>query len=296
MELNHIETIFDGYGYLIPAISTAVANLETFQYRFMTEQSYRKLIEESPDPYEAQQVYCFEILERAHIAAVTSLIRADRWLKGVLNAFRDNNFFVFTSSFRGFLESCADTHYVLAAVPRTISDTSEQLYECLHRVPRSEIYIFQPLEDRLIHYSHGRKVGKTELTPDSHKAKTMKDYLTYLQQESNGPIHDFYSELCEVTHPAADSVWCMLTGLDESTIVLNKKFDREAIISMCRQNATSLDWLFGQCISPALMTLGLINLMNIKELQTSAIDHVDLSNVGRWNEISQKVTSVFAVH
>ena len=59
MELKELEAIFNGYSYLIPALSRAVANLETFQYQFMTEQSYQKLIEESPDPYEAQHVYCF---------------------------------------------------------------------------------------------------------------------------------------------------------------------------------------------------------------------------------------------
>lgn len=291
-----LEPIFNGFSYLVSAIFKIVADFETFEYRFMAEQSYRDLIANSTDPYDAQQICTAEIVQRAHVAAVTSLIRADRWLKGIVDAFEKDNLFAFAACFRGFLESCADSHYALGPVPRAFATHAEAFHECLNKIPRREIYHFDDLEDRLIHYSHGRKLSKSELAPESHRARHIRDYLEYLQKHGGETTQDFYAELCEVTHPAADSVWCMLRSADGLTIELNKDFDTDAITSVCKRNETTIDWLFKQCIGPAFGTLGLINLMNIKELQTSALRHIDLSITGKWVEFSAKVSSAFAIH
>lgn len=295
MNSEPARTIFGEYSYQIPAISKLVERLEPFRYHFMPEDMYRRFLAESPMPYTAQSIYCTEILRRAHIAAVTSLIRADRWLKGILNAFDQNNYYVFAACFRGFLEFSADSHYVLAPIPRTLSEIAEPLCICLNKVPRTELYLFNELEDRLIHYSHARRIGKSEAVPPTHKAKTMREYLDYLQEHGEAALHDFYSELCEITHPAADSVLCMLETTDGSNITMNKEFDRDMMIYLSQRNSASTYWLFAQCISPALMTLGLINLMGIPELKTAALDHIDLSNVGRWSEFSEKVSRAFGV-
>jgi hypothetical protein len=80
-----LEPIFGGFSYLASAILKIVNDFEPFEYHFMPEQLYRDLM--TRDPLEAQQACCFEILQRAHIAAVTSLVRNERWLKGVMSAY-----------------------------------------------------------------------------------------------------------------------------------------------------------------------------------------------------------------
>lgn len=285
----------DRNNQVVTLIGDCNADLESFCYHFMPEEDFRHLLRTSADPYEAQSVYCNELIQRAHIAAIASLLRAERWLSGIIDAFISENLYVFAAAFRGFLESSADSHYVLAPVPREISDKAEILHKCLRKIPREEVYIFKELEDRLIHFSHARKIKKPETAADSHYAKTMRYYLDYLEQYRDAGLHEFYSELCEITHPAADSVLCMLKTMDGAHVQLNKNFDKESINSLLKRYRLSTDWLFANCISPALFTLGLINLMNIPELRTSAMERIDLRSVGKWSEFSEKVSRAFSV-
>ena len=286
--------IFGDYGYQIPLIRDLVSRLEPFTYYFMPDDAFLELLQEATDPYESQSIYCSEILQRAHLAAIVSLVRADRWLNGVIHGFVTENLFVFAAALRGFLESSADTHYVLAPVPRDFSEKAEMLQKCLTKIPRTELYLFPELEDRLIHFSHGRKIGKSEHAPESHRAKTMRYYIDYLQEHGDAGLHDFYSEMCEITHPAADSVLCMLDTTDGSNIQFNKNFDGVYMLHLLTRYRASTDWLFAQCISPALMTLGLIIMMNLPELKTEALDRIDLKKVGKWIEFRDKVASAFS--
>ena len=88
---SQAERIFDGYGYLASAISAVVNDFEPFNYSFMPEMEYRDLLERETDPYESDRVCLIEILQRAHLAATTSLVRADRWINGIYQADDANN-------------------------------------------------------------------------------------------------------------------------------------------------------------------------------------------------------------
>ncbi|MBV9241857.1 MAG: hypothetical protein JO314_07610 [Acidobacteria bacterium] len=290
------ERIFDGYGYVASTVTNVVSTLKRYRYSFMPEKEFRDLVERSTDPYETDRICLTEILERAHLAATTSLVRADRWIRGIYLSDDANNYILFTAAFRGLLESCADAHYALATVPRTLAEHAEKMFEALNLVPRSNSYMFQKLEDRLIHFSHGRRVRKEELAPDSHSALHMRDYINYLQDSDAGPIHGFYSELCEVTHPAHDSVWCMLPKLDDSSWQLDVTFDRSLIGSLCLRHREAIAQFFPRGVAPSLMILGLINHMGLEHLKTPEMDHVDLSLIGRYQEFRAKIASAFVLH
>ena len=170
------------------------------------------------------------------------------------------------------------------------------MFECIHRVPRDKSYIFKQLEERLIHFSHGRKVGKAEIVPESHSALHMREYLNYLQDAKSGPVQDLYGELCEITHPAHDSVWCMLPKAGDSTWRLDTCFDRSFIDSLCTRNRDAIDLLLQGGLAPSLMTLGLINHMSVEPLRTQAVNRIDLSIIGRYSEFRDKVSSAFILN
>lgn len=289
-----LEPIFGGFSYLVSAIFKIAEDFEPFEYHFMPEQLYRDLM--TRDPIEAQQVCCSEILQRAHIAAVTGLVRYDRWLKGVVAGYENDNLFVFSSSFRGFLESGADTHYALATAPGALANNAECWYECLNKIRMWDISQIQGFEDRLIHYSHGRdRRNVTEMDPSSHRARHMREYIEYFDFGSPA-VRAFYGDLCEITHPAMDSVFCMLASDNGESFGLRRKFDHDAMNSLRKKNEQAIDWLFTQCIGPCLLTLGLINLMGIDRLKTDALRHVDLELIPNWTKRRHEITSVFVVH
>jgi len=100
---SQVERIFDGYGYLASAISAVVDDFEPFKYSFMPAMEYRDLVQRETDPYESDRICLTEILQRAHLAATTSLVRADRWIKGIYQADDANNYLVFAAALRAYL-------------------------------------------------------------------------------------------------------------------------------------------------------------------------------------------------
>jgi hypothetical protein len=70
------------------------------------------------------------------------------------------------------------------------------------------------LEDRLIHFSHGRRLAKGEKADPAHAAKQMRDYVQVLS-DGGAKAHELYSVLCSITHPSAESVALWYSPADE---------------------------------------------------------------------------------
>ena len=91
------------------------------------------------------------------------------------------------------------------------------------------------LEDELIHYSHGRHIEKSERasTPQSHKARSVQEYLRVFENLNANGVAQSYRYLCDITHPGAPSVWMWLAPMDTkgSEFVLSTDQDETIIES-----------------------------------------------------------------
>ena len=89
------------------------------------------------------------------------------------------------------------------------------------------------LEDELIHYSHGRHIEKSERasTPQSHKARSVQEYLRVFENLNANGVAQSYRYLCDITHPGAPSVWMWLAPMDTkgSEFVLSTDQDETII-------------------------------------------------------------------
>ena len=74
--------------------------------------------------------------------------------------------------------------------------------------------ISKELEDTLIHFTHARKLSKGEDAPSTHRARQPWEYIKRIEEMNNNGVKELYSELCELVHPAADSVlmWFVKEG------------------------------------------------------------------------------------
>ena len=160
-----------------------------------------------------QRIYWEEILQRAHWADLSSLIRNLQWLKGAATAIKDNNLLLFTSNLRCLIESSGDNLLSLLNVPITLADNFSNISQCLKgNMKGNTLYSSKELEEILIHFSYARKITNDEKNlqgkmPKYQNAKPASEYLKRLDSKvNNGSIADLYSILCQFAHPAAHSV------------------------------------------------------------------------------------------
>src|SRR6267154_2815366 len=79
---------------------------QSYRYTFMSVEQFRDLTK-----VEQSRVYWYEMVERAHCASLTSLLRLQRWVALINSSAEGLNFVGFAASFRGVIESAADTRY-----------------------------------------------------------------------------------------------------------------------------------------------------------------------------------------
>lgn len=136
---------------------TSAATVHT--YDFMRNEDFRRLL--SQDVNGAMQVYWREILDRAHFGACASLLRTRCWLEGVLAGFRDENYHTFMAAFRGWLEASADTFDAFQEIAAQLAEAHAVIRRAIMG-RLDQITLWPDLENRLIHFSHARRIEKGE--------------------------------------------------------------------------------------------------------------------------------------
>jgi hypothetical protein len=254
----------------------------THRYTYMDIQQFAEL----SDVRERSRIYWYEIIERAHCASILALLRTERWLSAAVFGAEHKNFLAFAAAFRGLLESAADTRYALGEVPNVLASTF-RLAQTAMRGQLSAIVVAPKLEEDLIHFSHGRKLARSEQAPDSHTAKTMQEYLNALERGPSGPMHDAYAELCNITHPAADSVLYLLERGPDGSIAFCSTADEEAIVELCERGGTVFAYALSESLMYPVTILKIINRFQIPELQVPEADSTAVVESSLWDEINE---------
>ena len=254
------------------------------RYEFYPDDEYGTLLYDAPN--RAMQIYWSEILARAHLASATAILRSRQWIEAMRVSVMAPNLLSFAASFRGLLESAADSSTALESVPLTLARDHTDLLRALAGKAQSEIHLNPELEDRLIHYASARRLTKAELqaAPTSHKAQKVRDYINVLE---NGRVIDVipcYQALCDLTHPGASSVGMWLHQIDEHTYEIRANQDKEAIdYFLAEYRETFVELLFF-AFNPALVTLRILNYFPLKSLHTAALNKWDMSRVPIWEK------------
>lgn len=262
--------------------SLALKELAT-RYNFMDLGDYKELL--ANDVSEGMRVYWSETLERAHIAAVTSILRSRNWLSAVLSMDSDKNALAFSAAFRGLLESAADTTTALIGTPMTLAHNYPVIADALSgRATR--IAASSELEDELIHYSHGRYIERTERdnTPLSHIARSVSEYLKVFENLEAEGVGQCYRFLCDLTHPGAPSVWMWLNPLDTRGMeyVLSTDPDEAIIDTFLKRYETVLIDVLVFAFSAPLLVLNTLNYFPIEKLHTQELVKHDLDGIAAW--------------
>ncbi|WP_154073597.1 hypothetical protein [Bradyrhizobium erythrophlei] len=272
---------------LLPSIEAATRNQP---YSFMDMDAYNALVRERPE--RAQAIYWREMIMRVHLSCCASVLRHTEWLNALFMTIDGNCLFGTYAACRGFLESAADACYSLSPVPKTLATSLASIRARLKERPTDTVYISKELEDRLIHFTHGRKLQRKEVADPVHAAKQIREYLDGLQQLGVADVHALYGELCSITHPSAESVLIWFEGTKEAQEVIWRRTEtdqRECIEKFLNDWKETNEGVFNAAFVPAFMSLRHLHkldfLPKIPELKS-----FPLENFPAWKTIERQIT------
>ena len=237
------------------------------------------------DLSEGMRVYWSETLQRAHLAAVTSMLRSRRWLSGMVHATTENNLLVFAAALRGLMESAADASTALISTPLTLVQNHPLITEALEGRATTG-YSSAELENELIHYSHARGIRGSERAnaPQSHRARTVQKYLEIFGDQNADVVRQCYSDLCDLTHPGASSVvmWLASDGPAGVDFRLSTHQDKALIVELLRRYPTVPLELLMFAFNAPLIALNVLNYFPVEDLHSPKLLNWNLDGISGW--------------
>lgn len=233
-----VKELFGSTGALYHPFLEAMAKEVTgVHYDFMKMEQFEDLSQN--DPLEANRIYWREILYRAHWAASSNVLRHKRWLDGCVGLYStEPNYLSFAACLRGLLESAADAIHSLKSVPRPLAES----YYIVNRLllgKTKKIAQSPYIEDSLIHYLFARKMKKGEPGPKSHVAEHMATYIRAVTVTGSA-VEDLYAELCNLAHPAAQSLMWLSNTSDGCSFWIEEGNEKRLILQLCKTHRVAL--------------------------------------------------------
>ncbi|MGR3761738.1 hypothetical protein ACUXV3_16650 [Roseobacteraceae bacterium NS-SX3] len=247
-------------------------------YNFWSESEFREVALKDMDRAGIQ--YWREILDRAHFASATSIIRTVNWVRAIDSAYEDNNFLSFMSSVRALTEFSGDAVHSLNQLPLTIAENSSEISRMLGGNSNPFVSSID-LENSLIHYTHARKLKKGDASSENHRAEQTHVYVKRLEPYAP-KIYEMYTVFCGYAHPAAQSVGAHMRPLNENDWSLTVDPGKDLISSFIVEWCSQFSELPMLATNQALCTLKVLSVIDGRRYGSSFASKVDLSAIPLW--------------
>lgn len=265
----------------IPIINKILSEVKNHKYHFMNESEFTSLTQTSPS--EGQSQYMKELLYRANFGSLSAIAKNYEWLRGMHNSYEAGLYLPFASSFRCLIESAADSYFSLSNLCSTLSKNIKNINISINQ-NSPNFYIYTDLESQLIHYSHARRLNSGESAPDSHKAETAVRYVKKLDEETNSDFYDCYSELCQLSHPAAQGVLHMMIPINDQDFIFEHKFGKEKIDALLEKHRDKFSTLLTFAFNPSILALKVINHIQLNELHVEPVNELNMDHIVAWQK------------
>lgn len=248
-------------------------------YDFLSPDRFNNLLESNWPS--AQQVYWSELIGRTHLTAVSSLLRSNQWINGALVAYENNLFLPFCANIRALIEATGDSITGLASIAPTLAGNAREINAALRGEAASALLCGE-LEDQLIHFTHGRRVEKNEIAPGTHSARSAKSYVERLDDLGLKNSYALYSTLCQVTHPASQSVTHFLVTESDSRFALFPHNDLSAIHKLVDDHQSFFRSILMYAFNPAVILLRVLCHLELSQFRSRVVSQLNLSRMPGW--------------
>lgn len=245
------------------------------KYYYTDTLSYLSILFEKNGLKKQNQIYWKEILLRSHYASTISLLRNEKWLKGIILSIEESNYILFSSSLRGFLESVTDSYYSLLNTP---FDLANNFYNIKLAVEGNleTPFSFQRLEESLIHFQFAKRAKKNDGNLDYHKALSTTKYIDFFDKHSDKKVKNLYKSLCEVVHPTSESVeyFTRNVRVDETSeyTITDLTLDDFRINEMVDNYKKEIEQLLKISISAPFICLKVLGLFDLDFVKSTYIN------------------------
>jgi hypothetical protein len=263
------------------------------RFEFMDVTEFRKITSAST----LNRIYWREMLFRAYWAAALNLMRHQRWQSGCTRAFTaPANLLSFAASLRGLVEASLDAFYSLSPVPRLLAEKQIEIETALKGSMENDLVVSSELEDRLIHFVYGRKVGKADRdgTPASHLALEPKDYRNAagFPEAERENFRELYDELCGICHPTAFSLKFLWGTTQENAgiVRLGEGNDETEIRSLSKKYETTINFTMSLSVTLSALCLKALNWFSLPEVSSTSINRWNFDDIPRWRKAQAAIT------
>jgi hypothetical protein len=179
-------------------------------------------------------------------------------------------------------EAAGDVVHSLGAVPETLAGCSSKVCAALHG-KSSEFVLSSDLENALIHFQFSRRLNKGEKAPATHKAESPTMYIETINHPDYS-VKELYSELCQVVHPAAQSMqW--FTEMSQEGWTLAQPQDAEHILDLCLRHKGSIEWIQTQSVNTTIFILQVLNAFPLPIVRTKSVQAINMKSIGLHSKI-----------
>lgn len=256
-----------------------------YYYAYLDNEAFLELVKKRGVAW-ANKCVTLETFQRLYLATITGYLRQCKWIDGICQGFKANNFLLFSSSARGFLEAATDYYDALENIPFSFADSYNLLSSAISEEVDDKILSFEEIEENLLHFQEANKAeGRNEpiLRP-----KTAKEYMESKNLKQLN-LYDCYSELCEVTHPAKHSLDFFFDN-NNNILTINLNKDRDSINQFTNKYSTQYSKLLNRTENLCILIFKTINLFNIEELYMKTADNFNMDSIKGWEKIQKRIS------
>ena len=230
------------------------------------------------------QYYCMEILQRIYLASLTGYFRQQKWLDGVCSGVSTNNYILFCSSIRGFLEAATDYYDALECIPLTLAENFKLMSKAVKGEITDSIIGFEELENILLHFQEASR--QSQEAGRIYSPKSAKAYMESKNLKSLN-LYECYGDLCEVTHPANSSLNLFLNADDYIYTFADQ--DTKLMQSFVDKYSKPLSDLYMRVENICVITLQVLNLFQIEMYYSQAAASLNTENLKIWDKIHRLI-------
>jgi len=279
--------LFGGAARYLDIIDDILPVALRHEYRFMSDEAFAQ--RQKSDDFRIEElnfITSLELVEKAHLAAVTALIRTKRWVEAICLMADADNFVGFASTARGLVESAGDIVDGLQKIALSLAEYHNEISVCLAG-KESGFVIMKELEEPLDHYVHARWVRVKAGDDKQIKSKDNASYVRALETTVPGAL-SLYHRLCSITHPSSASI-DYLYDIDPARVrglKLAPSKDASAIDALSREFPSALHDVLMMSCNPSLLILRVLHKFGIHP-QLKSLKKLEFANIKTWPAIEE---------
>ncbi|SFL59862.1 hypothetical protein SAMN03159423_2731 [Bradyrhizobium sp. NFR13] len=284
--------LFGRSSSLLKVIEEILPTALEHRYRFSTDDSFEKWRRSAEfNIPQLNVITSLELIDKAHLSAVTALIRTKAWADATCAAHTSRNFFSWAASSRGLIENAGDIVDGLLQIAPTLASNHRAISACLTGRMDTKIAIFSEIEKPLDHFVLAGWLRTKRGEQNPLKAKDNAEYVKVLEPVTpDAP--NFYRRLCSICHPSNASIEFMydLDALDSGGFKLSRNKDIDEIKKTLREFPDVLAGSLMMSCNTALLILRVLHKFKYHP-KIPYLKTLDWRDVKMWASIESDLAS-----